>query len=74
MTDCSDCGESMRFARNLMDMTQNELAEELGWSIRQVSNIETGARSISKQTKLAIEALLRRNDLWDEFINKCGWD
>ena len=55
-------------ARKLLGLTQSGLARLLGWtSSRQVSNIETGARLLNRQTRLAVESLLRRADLWETF-------
>lgn len=54
-------------ARLMLGLSQAGLAQELGWSVKQVSNLETGARSIQKQTELAIECLLRRSGKWQEF-------
>lgn len=58
---------SLHHARKLLGMSQSGLANELGWSVKQVSNLETGARPIQKQTELAIECLLRRAGKWGEF-------
>ena len=46
--------------RSKLKLSQKELAELLGWSTRQVSNVETGARPMSQQTALALECLLWR--------------
>lgn len=48
-------------ARYKLGLTQNELAEKLGWtSDKQISNLETGSRPLQEQTRLAIECLIRR--------------
>jgi len=53
-------------ARETLGFSQAALAEKLGWSsVRQVSNIETGARPVQKQTGLAVECLLRRTKKWN---------
>ncbi|WP_350338015.1 helix-turn-helix domain-containing protein [Sessilibacter corallicola] len=57
--------------RELLSLSQPELAKELGWSSKQVSNIETRSRPLQKQTLLAIECLLRRKGLWNK-INTQG--
>ena len=54
-------------ARKLLGLSQSQLAKELDWSIKQVSNIETRARPVQKQTDLAIERLLRRAGKWQDF-------
>lgn len=51
----------------MLRLSQAGLANELGWSVKQVSNIETGARPITLQTELAVECLLRRAGKWQEF-------
>jgi len=48
-------------AREILGLSQAALSYELGWTtVKQISNIETGARTVQKQTELAIECLLRR--------------
>ena len=55
-------------ARQLLGLSQRELGESLGWSgAKQISNLETGARTITEQTALAVECLLRRAGKWLEF-------
>lgn len=51
----------------MLGLSQAGLAKELDWSVKQVSNLENGARTVTKQTELAIECLLRRAGLWSEF-------
>jgi transcriptional regulator with XRE-family HTH domain len=51
----------------MLGLSQSGLANELGWSVKQVSNLETGARPVQQQTELAIECLLRRAGKWQEF-------
>lgn len=56
-------------ARELLELTQSELAQKLGWSnSRQISNIETNKRPLSIQTALAIECLLRREKKFKLFV------
>lgn len=51
----------LKQARQLLGLSQRELGESLGWSgAKQISNLETGARTITEQTALAVECLLRR--------------
>ena len=61
MADYTQKGANFQKARGLLGLTQAALSEKLGWStVKQVSNIETGARPVQKQTELAVECLLRR--------------
>lgn len=56
-------------ARDTLGLTQTEMAKELGWTgPKQIQNLELGHRAITRQTELAVECLLRRADLWDEFL------
>lgn len=58
-------------ARELLNMTQLDLALLLGWSnSRHISNIETNKRPLSIQTALAIECLLRREKKFKLFAEK----
>ncbi|ODN41113.1 helix-turn-helix domain-containing protein [Piscirickettsia litoralis] len=65
-----DKAVALRQARQILGFSQGQLARELGWSAKQVSNLETGVRQIQKQTELAIETLLRRSGKWDSFLSK----
>ena len=59
--------QQLKQARLTLGLSQKQLAESLGWTTsRQVSNLETGKRRISKQTALAVECLLRRDGNWIE--------
>jgi hypothetical protein len=61
----------LSIARELLRLTQKELANELEWSSsKQISNIELGKRPMQKQTELAIECLLRRASLWSEYLSQ----
>lgn len=61
---------SLLAARELLGMSQVQLATELDWSsAKQVSNIETGVRPLQRQTALAVECLLRRSGKWREYMN-----
>ena len=52
----------------MLGLSQAGLAKELGWTgAKQISNLETGAREMQKQTELAIECLLRRDGKWQDF-------
>lgn len=53
--------EQFKQARLTLGLTQPKLAELLGWSTQQVSNVENG-KPVMQQTALAIECLLRRAD------------
>ena len=56
-------------AREMLGLTQAALSEKLGWTtVKQISNIETGARTVQKQTELAIECLLRREKKWTTYL------
>lgn len=57
----------LKKARQLLGFSQSQLAKQLGWSVKQVSNLETNARPIQNQTELAIECLLRRAGKWLDF-------
>jgi Helix-turn-helix. len=51
----------LKTARQSLGLSQKGLAAALGWSTgQQVSNLETGSRTITKQTELAVECILRR--------------
>jgi transcriptional regulator with XRE-family HTH domain len=59
-------------ARTLLKLSQTEFAKQLGWTTkRNVTNLESpnSDKTCSTQTALAIECLLRRKNLWEEFIN-----
>lgn len=60
-------------ARQFLDMTQAEMAEELGWSAKHVSNLEVERRTMQKQTELAIECLIRRSGGWNKFKKEQGY-
>ncbi len=45
-----DPGGTLRFYRDLHNLTQNQLAEKLGIASQTVSNMETGNRPISRET------------------------
>ena len=57
-------------ARMMLGLSQAELAALLGWTgPKQIQNLELGHRQTTKQTALAIECLLRRDNKWLEFID-----
>lgn len=63
-TDAQD----MIRARNLLGMTQTELAERLGWtSGHQVSVIERGRKPLQQQTRLAVERVLIAEGCWESY-------
>lgn len=62
--------ENFYNARKLLGLSQSALAVELGWSVKQVSNLETGARSVQKQTELAMFYLLHVADCLDKYKDK----
>ncbi len=65
---------NIKKAREILNISQSALANELGVTPRQVSNLETGARPLQRQTQLAIECLLRREGKWTEFSQaECRW-
>ena len=60
--------EQTRLARQLLGLNQTEFAALLGWtSKRNVVNLERDDKEVMKQTALAIECLLRRNNKLGEF-------
>ena len=60
-------GEDIKEARKLMFLTQSEFAMRLGWtSKRQVVKLEKNKVKCTTQTALAIEALLKRENCYDE--------
>lgn len=48
--------------RNELGLTQKEIADKLGWTDRQVSYVESGERDLQKQTILALESLVIKNN------------
>ncbi len=62
--------EEFAAARLMLDLSRNELALLLGLSSKQVHNIERGTQEAQKQTVLAVECLLRRAKLWNQFSDK----
>ena len=50
-------GQEFRIKRNLLDLTQAELAEKLGLNPNTVSRYENGDLKIPKTVELAIEHL-----------------
>lgn len=68
LNDYSKKAADFQRARQLLGLSQAALSKKLGWStVKQISNIETGARPAQKQTELAIECLLRREKKWSAF-------
>lgn len=64
--------EHIKKARQLLGVTQLELAQQLGWTTaRNVVNLEKASapKSCTVQTALSIECLLRRVNLWDYFLD-----
>jgi len=60
--------EQTRLARQLLGLNQTDFAALLGWtSKRNVVNLERGDKEVMKQTALAIECLLRRNNKFMDF-------
>lgn len=60
-------------ARKLLELSQKELGEALGWSGKQqISDLERGYKDKQPtvQTAMAIECLLRRNNLWARFCKR----
>lgn len=57
-------------ARKVLNMTQDQLSKELGWSAQssQLSHIETGKKQATQQTQLAIECLLRQHNKLNEYL------
>ena len=60
---------NLKNARLFLGYSQSKLAEKLGWTAQQVSNIETNRNPMQKQTQLAVECLLRQKGKWEEFYN-----
>ncbi len=52
--------KDVRKTRVRLGLTQAELADEIGFSVQQISNLENGRKALQKQTSLALECLLRR--------------
>lgn len=70
----SDAQDMIR-ARNLMAMTQVELADRLGWtSGHQISEIERGRRPMQQQTRLALERVLIEKGCWESYALGFGDD
>lgn len=64
--------QQIRIARELLELTQIEFANELNITARTVINIESlnSGYPCKQQTALAIECLLRRSGLWVQFESK----
>lgn len=63
----------VRVARDMLGLSQAQLAGELGWKdYKQINNIENGHRPTQTQTYLAIECLLRRKGKWKAFLEQLG--
>ena len=56
--------------RRILDLSQIELSKAIDISTRQIGNIERGRRPLQKQTKIALECLLRRENKWAAFVAK----
>lgn len=54
-------GKEFRIQRNLLDLTQAELANELGLNPNTISRYENEDLPIPKTVELAMEALEKRN-------------
>lgn len=55
-------GAQVREARERLSMTQEELAEALGYSsAKKISDIECGRRSLSRPATLLLERLLKED-------------
>jgi len=65
--DLARSAQYMTRARMVLGWSQATLADNLAWSVKQVSNIETATRPMKMQTELAIECLLRREGEWVAF-------
>ena len=58
-------------SRQLLGFNQDELAKALGWTTkRNVINLEhqVNPKPCTVQTALSIECLLRREELWEQFV------
>lgn len=63
-------GKNIKIARETLGLSQVALAEKLGWTgAKQISNLETGARQVQRQTELAVECLLRREGKFKAFLS-----
>lgn len=63
--------DQVKQARELLGLNQDDFARALGWTTkRNVVNLEhkINPKPCTVQTALAIECLLRRVDLWGEFL------
>ncbi len=63
-------------AREMLGFTQPELAKAIGWTTkRNVINLEnpTNPKNCTLQTALSIECLLRRKNLWEQFVKTDWW-
>ena len=54
--------KSVRKTRVRLGLTQAELAAKIGFSAQQISNLENDRKILQKQTSLALECLLRRQN------------
>jgi len=64
-------GKHVKLSRQLLSLNQTDFAAQLGWSSkRQVIKLEKEQATVMRQTELAIECLLRRADLLEEFRNR----
>lgn len=54
--------KSVRKTRVRLGLTQAELADKIGFSAQQISNLENDRKILQKQTSLALECLLRRQN------------
>lgn len=52
--------------RRKLNLTQRELANEMGLTINHISKLERCKTPLTKQTELALECLLRRQGLFGE--------
>jgi DNA-binding XRE family transcriptional regulator len=55
-------------ARRLLGLTQPELGRQIGVRPETISRQENGHELPSQTYTVALEALLRRRDLWEDFM------
>lgn len=64
-------GSHLLAARRALGLSQTQLAKSIGWKGKQrVSDLERGhqGKTVTTQTALAVECLLRREGKWGGFI------
>ena len=53
--------KQFKAARSTLGLTQKQMAEALGLTIRQITRLEAGETPVHKQTELAVKYLMQKS-------------